>query len=89
MIACQFEQRANEVVAALPWVKKVNVTMSAQPAAPIFSEQLPAGLQKISSIIAVSSCKVYILLNVLIFCPQHVPAVKFTVLTYWTVWLTK
>ncbi|KAH7572319.1 hypothetical protein JRO89_XS04G0237800 [Xanthoceras sorbifolium] len=52
-----FEQRANEVVAALPWVKKVNVTMSAQPARPIFSEQLPAGLQKISNIVAVSSCK--------------------------------
>ncbi|URE25004.1 hypothetical protein MUK42_15611 [Musa troglodytarum] len=29
-----FEQRANEVVGALPWVKKVNVTMSAQPAKP-------------------------------------------------------
>ncbi|TXG61355.1 hypothetical protein EZV62_012718 [Acer yangbiense] len=52
-----FEQSANEVVVALPWVKKVNVTMSAQPARPIFSEQLPAGLQKISNIVAVSSCK--------------------------------
>ncbi|CAN4096366.1 unnamed protein product [Withania somnifera] len=52
-----FEQKANEVVAALPWVKKVNVTMSAQPAKPIFAGQLPAGLQTISNIIAVSSCK--------------------------------
>ncbi|MCD7459971.1 hypothetical protein HAX54_042463 [Datura stramonium] len=52
-----FEQRANEVVAELPWVKKVNVTMSAQPAKPIFAGQLPAGLQTISNIIAVSSCK--------------------------------
>ncbi|KAG2718554.1 hypothetical protein I3843_03G217500 [Carya illinoinensis] len=52
-----FEQKANEVVAMLPWVKNVNVTMSAQPARPIFSEQLPVGLQKISSIVAVSSCK--------------------------------
>ncbi|KAJ0031502.1 hypothetical protein Pint_13128 [Pistacia integerrima] len=52
-----FEQRANEVVAALPWVKKVNVTMSAQPARPIYADQLPAGLQNISSIVAVSSCK--------------------------------
>ncbi|PWZ36802.1 Fe-S cluster assembly factor HCF101, chloroplastic [Zea mays] len=30
----EFEQKANEVVAALPWVKKVDVTMSAQPAQP-------------------------------------------------------
>ncbi|XP_044472330.1 fe-S cluster assembly factor HCF101, chloroplastic isoform X2 [Mangifera indica] len=52
-----FEQKANEVVAALPWVKKVNVTMSAQPARPIYADQLPAGLQNISSIVAVSSCK--------------------------------
>ncbi|KAF5945776.1 hypothetical protein HYC85_016004 [Camellia sinensis] len=52
-----FEQQANEVVAAVPWVKKVNVTMSAQPAKPIFSGQLPPGLQTISNIVAVSSCK--------------------------------
>ncbi|CAN4094360.1 unnamed protein product [Withania somnifera] len=52
-----FEQKANEVIAALPWVKKVNVTMSAQPAKPIFAGQLPPGLQTISNIIAVSSCK--------------------------------
>ncbi|XP_009627669.1 fe-S cluster assembly factor HCF101, chloroplastic isoform X1 [Nicotiana tomentosiformis] len=52
-----FEQKANEVVAALPWVKKVNVTMSAQPAKPMYAGQLPAGLQTISNIIAVSSCK--------------------------------
>ncbi|KAM0041165.1 putative iron-sulfur protein NUBPL [Helianthus debilis subsp. tardiflorus] len=53
----EFEQKANEVVAALPWVKNVNVTMSAQPAKQIFAAELPAGLQKISNIIAVSSCK--------------------------------
>ncbi|KAL3535776.1 hypothetical protein ACH5RR_004237 [Cinchona calisaya] len=52
-----FEQKANEVVAALPWVRKVNVTMSAQPAKPIFAGALPKGLQTISNIIAVSSCK--------------------------------
>ncbi|KAG6421140.1 hypothetical protein SASPL_117689 [Salvia splendens] len=52
-----FEQRANEVVAALPWVEKVEVTMSAQPARPRFGSQLPAGLQTISNIVAVSSCK--------------------------------
>ena len=54
----QFEEKANEVVVALPWVKKVNVTMSAQPAQPIYAGELPEGLQKISNIIAVSSCKV-------------------------------
>ncbi|EOA30311.1 hypothetical protein CARUB_v10013437mg [Capsella rubella] len=52
-----FENKANEVVAALPWVKKVNVTMSAQPAKPIYAGQLPLGLSRISNIIAVSSCK--------------------------------
>lgn len=57
-ISWQFEQRANEVVTALPWVKEVNVTMSAQPARPVFAGLLPAGLQTISNIVAVSSCKV-------------------------------
>uniref|UniRef100_A0A0D3ETE7 MIP18 family-like domain-containing protein n=1 Tax=Oryza barthii TaxID=65489 RepID=A0A0D3ETE7_9ORYZ len=47
-----FEEKANEVVAALPWVKKVNVTMSAQPAQPAYAGELPEGLQKISNIIA-------------------------------------
>lgn len=57
LIIDQFEQRANEVVGALPWVKKVNVTMSAQPAKPVFAGELPKGLQRISNIVAVSSCK--------------------------------
>ncbi|CAN6456343.1 unnamed protein product [Victoria cruziana] len=52
-----FEQRANEVVAALSWVKKVNVQMSAQPAKHMYAAELPKGLQNISNIIAVSSCK--------------------------------
>ncbi|GKV06551.1 hypothetical protein SLEP1_g18429 [Rubroshorea leprosula] len=52
-----FEQQANEVVAMLPWVKKVNVTMSAQPARPVFTGLLPPGLRTISNIVAVSSCK--------------------------------
>lgn len=52
-----FEQRANEVVSMLPWVRKVNVTMSAQPARPVFAGDLPKGLQTISNIVAVSSCK--------------------------------
>ena len=38
------------MVAMLPWVKNVKVTMSAQPARPIYAEQLPAGLQTISNI---------------------------------------
>ncbi|MED6106297.1 hypothetical protein PIB30_003707 [Stylosanthes scabra] len=54
----QFEEKANEVVANLPWVKNVKVTMSAQPARPLFAEQLQAGLQTTSNIVAVSSCKV-------------------------------
>ncbi|GER26270.1 cytosolic Fe-S cluster assembly factor NUBP2 homolog [Striga asiatica] len=52
-----FEQKAHEVVAAIPWVEKVKVTMSAQPARPVFSGQLPPGLQTISNVVAVSSCK--------------------------------
>ncbi|XP_022960990.1 fe-S cluster assembly factor HCF101, chloroplastic-like [Cucurbita moschata] len=52
-----FEQRANEVVAAIPWVKDVKVTMSAQPAKPIYAGELPPGLRRISNIVAVSSCK--------------------------------
>lgn len=72
MIACQFEQRANAVVVAIPWVNKVNVTMSAQPARPIFAEQLPEGLQKISNIVAVSSCKVDMPAYRSYFFPQYV-----------------
>ncbi|KAL3747535.1 hypothetical protein ACJRO7_016343 [Eucalyptus globulus] len=52
-----FEQQANEVVANLHWVKNVKATMSAQPAKPVFTGELPPGLQMISNIIAVSSCK--------------------------------
>ncbi|KAF4362966.1 hypothetical protein F8388_020482 [Cannabis sativa] len=52
-----FEQQANEVVEKLAWVKNVKVTMSAQPARPMYAGQLPKGLQTISNIVAVSSCK--------------------------------
>ncbi|KAI5680597.1 hypothetical protein M9H77_01824 [Catharanthus roseus] len=52
-----FEQQANDEVAALPWVNRVNVTMSAQPARPIYAADLPMGLQTVSNIVAVSSCK--------------------------------
>ncbi|KAL2453092.1 Fe-S cluster assembly factor [Abeliophyllum distichum] len=54
----EFEQKANEVVTALPWVKRVSVTMSARPAKPVYAGNLPENLQTISNIIAVSSCKV-------------------------------
>ncbi|EPS72302.1 hypothetical protein M569_02451 [Genlisea aurea] len=52
-----FERKAREMVAELPWVDNVQVTMSAQPSRPVFDGQLPAGIQKVSNIIAVSSCK--------------------------------
>ncbi|KAL0337435.1 UNVERIFIED_CONTAM: Fe-S cluster assembly factor, chloroplastic [Sesamum calycinum] len=39
-----FEQKAHEVVAALPWVETVKVTMSAQPARPVFAGETPAGM---------------------------------------------
>lgn len=63
------------MVAMLPWVKNVKVTMSAQPARPIYAEQLPAGLQTISNIVAVSSCKVglcgrFCLLHILVLLYQ-------------------
>jgi metal-sulfur cluster biosynthetic enzyme len=52
-----FEQQAKEKVSAIPWVKGVSVTMSAQPAAPLVAEDVPKGLKEVSNIIAVSSCK--------------------------------
>lgn len=52
-----FEQQANEMVSAIPWVRQVDVTMSAQPAKPVFMEDMPSGLKAVSNIIAVSSCK--------------------------------
>ncbi|KAJ7518551.1 hypothetical protein O6H91_21G073600 [Diphasiastrum complanatum] len=52
-----FEQQAKENVAAIKWVTKVNVTVSAQPSRPLIADGVPIGLQRVSSIIAVSSCK--------------------------------
>lgn len=52
-----FEQQAKEKVSAIPWVKGVDVKMTAQPAKPIIADDVPAGLKKVSSIVAVSSCK--------------------------------
>jgi hypothetical protein len=54
----QFEQQAKEKVSAIPWVKGVDVKMTAQPAKPIIADDVPAGLKKVSNIVAVSSCKV-------------------------------
>jgi Mrp family chromosome partitioning ATPase/DUF971 family protein len=54
----EFEQQARELVSALPWVKSLNVKMTAQPAKPLTPENgRPQGLSKVQHIIAVSSCK--------------------------------
>lgn len=47
-----------EKVTAIPWVNGVTVKMTAQPAKPLIADDVPAGLKKVSNIIAVSSCKV-------------------------------
>ncbi|KAG0504770.1 hypothetical protein M758_N019300 [Ceratodon purpureus] len=52
-----FEQQAKEKVSAIPWVKGVDVKMTAQPAKPLIADDVPAGLKKVSNIVAVSSCK--------------------------------
>lgn len=52
-----FEQQAKEKVSAISWVKGVNVKMTAQPAKPLIADDVPAGLKKVSNIVAVSSCK--------------------------------
>lgn len=54
----EFERKAHSVVAALHWVKDVDVTMDATPPRPIRSEQdRPQGLRSVAHVIAVSSCK--------------------------------
>lgn len=75
----QFEQQAKEKVSAIPWVKGVNVKMTAQPAKPLIADDVPAGLKKVSNIVAVSSCKVpwtlplhsfgMVVVNLHCFCP--------------------
>ena len=54
----QFERQAREYVGSLPWVKEVQLTMTAQPTKPLMPTDLPRGLSRVSNIIAVSSCKV-------------------------------
>lgn len=58
LIASQFERQARDNVGSLAWVRSVEVTMTAQPPKPLQAEEVPRGLQKVSNIIAVSSCKV-------------------------------
>lgn len=58
MLCIQFEQQAKEKVSAIAWVKQVDVKMTAQPAKPLIADDVPAGLRKVSNIVAVSSCKV-------------------------------
>jgi Mrp family chromosome partitioning ATPase len=52
-----FEQQAKEKVSAIAWVKQVDVKMTAQPAKPLIADDVPAGLKRVSNIVAVSSCK--------------------------------
>eukprot|EP00793_Prasinoderma_coloniale_P001195 PRCOL_00006186-RA len=52
----RFQEDAENVTLALPWVESVDVALSAAPPKPLIP-QMPEGLQKVSSIIAVYSCK--------------------------------
>lgn len=45
-------------MSAIAWVKGVAVKMTAQPAKPLIADDVPAGLKKVSNVVAVSSCKV-------------------------------
>lgn len=45
-------------MSAIAWVKGVSVKMTAQPAKPLIADDVPAGLKKVSNVVAVSSCKV-------------------------------
>lgn len=51
-----FQTECRDLVEALPWVDRAEVTMTAQPMRPV-SDTVPTGLSKVASIIAVSSCK--------------------------------
>ncbi|CAM6113373.1 unnamed protein product [Calypogeia fissa] len=53
----EFLQQSKDRVGSIPWVQNVVVTLSAQPAKPLLPDSVSKGLQQVSSIIAVSSCK--------------------------------
>eukprot|EP00903_Cladosiphon_okamuranus_P019528 g17959.t1 len=52
----EFKASCRDLVEALPWVDRADVTMTAQPMRPV-SDTVPTGLSKVANIIAVSSCK--------------------------------
>ncbi|CAM9557498.1 unnamed protein product [Discosporangium mesarthrocarpum] len=51
-----FQTQCKDLVEALTWVSRAEVTMTAQPAKPV-SDTIPTGLSRVSNILAVSSCK--------------------------------
>ena len=51
-----FQTECRDLVEALPWVDRADVTMTAQPMRPS-SDSIPTGLSQVANIIAVSSCK--------------------------------
>ena len=51
-----FQTECRDLVEALPWVGRAEVTMTAQPMRPA-SDTVPTGLSKVANIVAVSSCK--------------------------------
>ncbi|CAN0491914.1 unnamed protein product [Ectocarpus sp. 12 AP-2014] len=55
-VKAQFQQDCRDLVEALPWVDRAEVTMTAQPVRDV-SDTVPTGLSKVATIIAVSSCK--------------------------------
>lgn len=54
----QFKREATQYVQELPWVSRVDVSITSQPAKPITADDgRPGGLRDVRHIIAVSSCK--------------------------------
>ena len=53
----EFERKARACVETLEWVRRVDVTMDAQPPRPLVADDRPPGLQRVAHVIAVSSCK--------------------------------
>lgn len=55
-VKAQFQQDCRDLVEALAWVDRADVTMTAQAMRPV-SDTVPTGLSKVANVIAVSSCK--------------------------------